>query len=462
MERRTDYYVLPITGTENELGWLGYYIGQNTTLQKISLHTNITDESFYNEIRHNKSIHEILFERIGIIPPSEAKPFRLLTALLTNGSNLVNIYLKFCDLAIEDVRQLSSAIRNCNKSIKRIEIINCVIWGNCADIIAALSMHPQLEDLDVSGMRIGRNGCTALSTLLRCTTTQLKYLNLYDNFIDDEGVQLLVNALANNNTLQELCLASTGSSDSFTVTDTGWKTLSTLLEMPVSNLQILQIYCNRELGNEGALVFANALVNNSTLEQLDLDDCGITPEGWAPFSKLLCDTSSVNDTYLSNHTLQYLGDEHDLDSEDEHYEDSNICPYLQLNKREDKQQTATIKILGHYSHFDMEPFFEWELKVLPLMMKWFEMAHIRTTAEYQYAQYTQGGREDLDNLRLKINKMQLSVVYDFIREFPMLYIEPITRKEIADYTALEQGGDEQEVRLEEIWRCKARAMRRLA
>ena len=64
--------------------------------------------------------------------------------------------------------------------------------------------------------------------------------------------------------------------------------------------------------------------------------------------------------------------------------------------------------------------------------------------------------------------MKLSVVYDFIKEFPMLYIEPITQKEITDYTALEeelQGGDQsveqQQARLEEVRRCKARAMSRL-
>ena len=64
--------------------------------------------------------------------------------------------------------------------------------------------------------------------------------------------------------------------------------------------------------------------------------------------------------------------------------------------------------------------------------------------------------------------MKLSAVYDFVKEFPMLYIEPVTRKEIAEYTALEeellQGdlmGVEQEARLEEIRQSKARAMRRL-
>jgi hypothetical protein len=32
------------------------------------------------------------------------------------------------------------------------------------------------------------------------------------------------------------------------------------------------------------------------------------------------------------------------------------------------------KILTYHQHFDMQPFFEWDLKVLPLVIEWFERA----------------------------------------------------------------------------------------
>ena len=59
----------------------------------------------------------------------------------------------------------------------------------------------------------------------------------------------------------------------------------------------------------------------------------------------------------------------------------------------------------------------------------------------------------------KIQRMRLDCIYDFIIEFPMLYIEPVTRKEIAKYADLEEKmqGDE----LEENQQRKARALRRL-
>jgi Leucine-rich repeat (LRR) protein len=296
-------------------------------------------------------------------------------------------------------------------------------------------MHPQLTKLYLSDNgTMGRNECTALSTLLRCTTTRLQKLDLDCNDINDEGVEVLVNALANGNQLKELYLGSNES-----ITSRGWKTLATLLEMPGSAIKKLSVGCN-DIGDEGALVFANALQNNSTLETLNLYRCGITDEGWAPFSRLLCDASSVNNTYMSNHTLEEIRKTND----------PYVNKYLLLNKREDKQQVAMSKILQRHSHFDMQPFFEWEFKVLLIMIKWFTKAAARVTTYEQ-----------------KISRLRLSATFDFIKEFPMLYIEPVTRKEISEYTAMEeqllQGGQVGSApgHLEVIRRCKTRAMRRL-
>ena len=116
------------------------------------------------------------------------------------------------------------------------------------------------------------------------------------------------------------------------------------------------------------------------------------------------------------------------------------------------------KILLNYSHFNVQLFFEWELKVLPLMIGWFTRAatFIFTIGETAYSKCPE-----------KINCMKLSVIYDFIKEFPMLYIEPVTRKEIAECTAVEEelmnqsSVCDKESRLEEIRQHKARAMRRL-
>ena len=84
---------------------------------------------------------------------------------------------------------------------------------------------------------------------------------------------------------------------------------------------------------------------------------------------------------------------------------------------------------------------------MPLVVAWLEKARARTS-----------------NFGEEINRKKLSITYDFVREFPMLYIEPVTRKEIEDYSALEkklQGDQSQQAELEEVQQRKERAMRRL-
>ena len=80
-----------------------------------------------------------------------------------------------------------------------------------------------------------------------------------------------------------------------------------------------------------------------------------------------------------------------------------------------KFNLRTVRISSMYNTF-----FEWEFKFLPLLVEWLEKSASCT------------------NIKEKIDRMKLSVAYDFIREFPMLYIEPFTRREIEEYTTLEK------------------------
>jgi len=423
-----DHYYIPKDG--DDIGWLGYYIGQNTKLREINFLTIIDNESFYNEISRNKSIQVLHYYECNI---SNGRLFSMLDQFFKNNHGLCEIDVSECTLNPDSIRQLALAIRNCGKSIKCFTFSGNEIGDSSLviDIITALSMHPQLTTLDLTGKNMGRDECTALSTLLRYTTSRLEKMILYNN-VDDEGVEELINVLVNINTLEEMNIASNS------ITTRGWKAVANLLEMPNSNLEIMNVASNN-IGDAGAQVFATALASNSTLKRLDLYGNGITPEGWAHFSKLLCDASSVNNTYLSNHTLQSICRNREVPGE--------VLQCLILNGNDDKQQVTMSKILERHSHFNMEPFFEWEFKVLPIMIEWF------TNATRCVTTYDQ-----------KISRLRLSATFDFIKEFPMLYIEPVTRKEIAGYTTIEeqlQGKPMWQEKLGEIRECKARSMRRL-
>jgi len=47
---------------------------------------------------------------------------------------------------------------------------------------------------------------------------------------------------------------------------------------------------------------------------------------------------------------------------------------LNANTNANKSQIAMMKIFRHHPNIDMEPFFQWEMKVLPLVANWFDKA----------------------------------------------------------------------------------------
>ena len=228
------------------------------------------------------------------------------------------------------------------------------------DIITSLSMHPRLEQIDLSGNRLNKNGCMTLSIFLRCSATDLWDLDLGDNEINDEGIDALVPTLKNCNHLESLMFTG----NDF-VTSRGWQHLASILEAPNSSLTRFGMSHNNNLDDEIISALTKSLVKNCRLGHLYIGEIVPSTSKLLAFSKLLCDKSSINSTYLSNHALKYL----------EHMNISrghSLQHLLTLNRRRDKKEVAMIKILKYHNDLDMTPFFEWEFKILPLMIEWFE------------------------------------------------------------------------------------------
>jgi hypothetical protein len=174
-----------------ELGWLGYFIGKNTTVETLYIMStpspfcNAGVEDFRRGLGRNKSIQKICFCNHRL----EGSVFELLDQFFRNNNNLTEFEVSECLLGGEYVHWLSLALRGCNnKSLKRINLTdNEIRDGQLVDIILALSTHPQLEYLELSCMDIGRNECAALATLLSNTTKQLQTLDLDGNNIMMKG-----------------------------------------------------------------------------------------------------------------------------------------------------------------------------------------------------------------------------------------------------------------------------------
>jgi len=234
----------------------------------------------------------------------------------------------------------------------------------------------------------------------------LRYLNLNCNDIDDAGVAVLTYALMHNSMLQTLCLCgNTG------ITTRGLQTLSTLLQTPNFNLEKLNLSHNN-FGDDGALIFANALANNCKLKTLWIWGIIMTAKGWLAFSNLLYANSSVNKTFLSNHTLQFI-----RNGQSEHPPD-DVESFLTLNRGADKKQVAITKILKLHSEINMQPLFEWDFKAMPLVIGFFQRA---------------AACPQTDQVDIKSRK--LSAIYQFIRGMPSLYIDSRLNQELSEVRA---------------------------
>ena len=427
----------------HDMGWLGYFVGKNEHLKMLYIRpftpllgASVRDVMvpFFRGVSSNKSIWGIYLVQTDLL---RGDLFNMLSPFFRNNYNLINIHVNSCNFGDEGCRLFALALgSSTHKSLQNLSLRNNNIEDEgMVDIFTSLSKYPQLQKLNLYGNCLRKNGCVALATLLRCSVKVLQNLSISRNEINDEGIEALVPAFTNHNSLQNVYLSQNPS-----IATRGWQSLASILESPTSNLKHLYVDQNN-VDNEAASAFANVLANNHTLHTLYLStNSQITAQGWLTFSKLLCNTSSVHATFLSNHTLRNVGTF------------SNaigiIEPLLRLNARDDKEEVAVIKMLQSHEYFDMLPFFEWEFKVLPLALRWLDRA-----SEFEMP-------EDFDP---NIDGRKLSTIYQFVRGLPLLYVETRLRKELEDIKAEEKQIEEEFIqRKKMLQERKAIIMKRLA
>ena len=186
----------------------------------------------------------------------------------------------------------------------------------------------------------------------------------------------------------------------------GCRSLATLLADTNSNLQILELQTN-QIDNEGATAIANSLANNTKLQWLDLRGNPFDSSAVGIFCRALCNTSSVNDTYSSNHTLvNFL-----LSDEQEGQHVDNLATVLDLNKGRNKSHVAIKKILKYHPNIDMEPLFEWDsdgeqtLKAFPYVINWFRRVE-----------------EAVSGDGYNIEERKLSAIFQFAKAMPLFFV----------------------------------------
>lgn len=311
---------------------------------------------------------------------------------LANNENLETVHLSSSQsFSAVGLRCLSDLIRTA-LNLKEVNLSNNSIDDEGLQALAAgMTNHCSLEKLHLSRNAISSEGLQALAA---AKPSSFRWLDLANNAVDDDALKVLVGGLETLG-IESLDLSSNR------VTSSVLPVLAPIFQSESCSLKLIDLE-PLNIGDCGAEVLAEALRDNKSLTKLLFGFMNVTDLGWSAFSRLLCDTSSVNNTYLSNHTLQTIGGR---------FCDSSVVIPASMKRsmrlnRQDQFDIPICKILMSHSNLDMTPFFQWKLKLLPVVLAWFERA--RSCRGY------------IEESTASFEAREISAMYQFIHGLPLL------------------------------------------
>ena len=171
--------------------------------------------------------------------------------------------------------------RSLTKPNSQLELLN--VGRNHIDgdgliaLVRVVASNPMLKDLDIGNVNVSISAAEWRSffNMLQSSDSALEKLRLDGNNISDEVVPTMVDALASIRFLKTLSLER----NRF-ITALGWGAISDLLNRPNSRLHTLCLNGNN-INNEVVISFANSLVNNTSLKELQFCDEDVISSSWA-------------------------------------------------------------------------------------------------------------------------------------------------------------------------------------
>ncbi len=258
-----------------------------------------------------------------------------------------------------------------NRAVCRSRLEELYLQSNNVAVLSLSDALRTLRDLKVLDLSYNPGIPTtcwqAIFQPLRTPGCFLESLLLNDVGLDTDAVIVLANALINNDRLRVLELQY--NSD---VSASGWTAFSTVLQNPNSPLERIDLYMDQEdntINDDTMISLSNALANNKTLMMLRLGWTeNISDTGYAAMTRILCNSSSILDTYLSNHTLEDC-----CPPCQDHLFPTYLSELLKINREYNENCAARLKIIK--THFggidiDMRPFTEMDLNILPTAISW--------------------------------------------------------------------------------------------
>lgn len=145
----------------------------------------------------------------------------------------------------------------------------------------ALSDNSTLTELILYNNRLGDKGVRLLAFELSINNHTLKKLNLGFNDLTDDGAQHLAQMLKTNRTLTHIWLQENH------IGDQGTQSLAAVLARQNWTLQCLALFSNKSLGDTSVTALIEMLRLNQSLQELNIDHCGITETGEGKLQEMI-------------------------------------------------------------------------------------------------------------------------------------------------------------------------------
>ena len=251
-------------------------------------------------------------------------------------------------------------------------------------IFSSILLHNTLEELLLGGLGIdlGDAGMTGIARGLS-NNESLKVLVLTDCWgVSTTGWAALANALTSHTVLKTLHISGQDALERNGVT-------TFFANMLANNRSLVHLNLRCGQGGRGIISQAvvvqlsNSLANNKTLESLDLGHVkkifGVSEvPAMLALSRALCDVSSMNATFRSNHTLNEI-------SMNATAPPSSIRALLRMNSNANEFEVARQKILQH--HFNnggcIQGLVDMDWQILPYALAWAGRDHKGSTLLYR-------------------------------------------------------------------------------
>jgi hypothetical protein len=245
--------------------------------------------------------------------------------------------------------------------------------NNCDDekmesLTNALANNYRLKELQLCyNYDITPAGWQSLFQLLQRPSCGLESLNIRSNNLTDETIVSLASAISHGSNLRHLDLSYNRN-----VSSAAWQVLIIALRLHAPGLEILDLVLDLVTINNDLTTFTSLtdlLTDNHKLKKLRILDraTSLSARVVSTFSRILNDTSSILSTYNSNHVVEELD-----------YEDwslpAHFSSLLRINKENSPSQAARIKIINaHFfsgSYINTQVFNHMELSVYPIAIAW--------------------------------------------------------------------------------------------